>query len=145
MLNTDSSSPSLDGKVAVVTGGSRRAMGRQNNQSFSALSQALNCDVLLDHDMCFNPFAVNPNVLDPYTNPQNVADSIFPTQALRAVINTDIFTMDLIFNGTVPMHSVLSLVAQTSVKDGVLKSNCAQFYTKSPNIQTNTELPPNIH
>ena len=46
---------------------------RHNNQSFSAIEQGLNCDVLLDREDCFNPFAVNPNVLDPFTNTQIVA------------------------------------------------------------------------
>lgn len=91
-----------DGTVGIMYSNERN-MYRENNQSFAAISQGLNCDVLLDHDKCFNPFAVNANVLDPYTNPQNVADSIFPTEFLRAVINTDIFTADLIFNGTIPM------------------------------------------
>ena len=38
---------------------------RENNQSFSAIEQGLSCDVLLERNACFNPFAVNPNVIDP--------------------------------------------------------------------------------
>ncbi|MDD9894727.1 MAG: TonB-dependent receptor, partial [Gammaproteobacteria bacterium] len=76
---------------------------RENNQSFSAISQGLNCDTLGPIDECFNPFAVNPDVLRPYTNSQAVADSLFPTQFLRSTVSEKLSTYDLVLNGTMPL------------------------------------------
>ncbi len=89
--------------VASVMVSEKVRIWRNNNQSFSAISQGLNCDTLGPIDECFNPWAVNPDVLRPYTNSQAVADSIFPTQQLRGNTDSHLFTMDLIFNGTVPL------------------------------------------
>lgn len=83
----------------------QRVHWRENNQSFSAIEQGLNCDVLNDRGSCFSPFAVNPDVVDPFTNPQNVADSIFPTQELRSRIDSSLYTVDLVLNGTLPLPS----------------------------------------
>ena len=88
--------------VASVMISEEYSSWRENNQSFPAIEQGLNCDVLLERNACFNPFAVNPNVIDPYTNPQNVADSIFPTELLRANTKSNMHTLDLIFNGLLP-------------------------------------------
>jgi len=76
-------------------------LSRQNNQSFPMISQGLSCDTLGPVDECFNPFAVNPDVLRPYTNSQAVADSIFPTQLLRNRTDSSLSTYDLVLNGQV--------------------------------------------
>ena len=97
--------PYLDGwdGVASVMYSDEVQMWRSNNQSFSAIAQGLNCDTVNERDACFNPWAVNPDVLDPYTNSQAVADSIFPTQLLRGNTDSSIYTLDLILNGTLPL------------------------------------------
>ena len=97
--------PFLDGwdGVASVMYSDETTIWRENNQSFSAISQGLNCDTLGPVDECFNPWAVNPDVLRPYTNSQKVADSLFPTQLLRGRTDSTLYTLDLIFNGTVPL------------------------------------------
>ena len=97
--------PFLEGwdGVASVNVFEKLSIWRENNQSFSAIEQGLNCDTLLHRDSCFSPFAVSDNVLDPYTNSQAVADSIFPTQMLRGQTDSDMYTMDVILNGQVPM------------------------------------------
>jgi iron complex outermembrane recepter protein len=73
---------------------------RENNQSFSAISQGLSCDTLGPRDECFSPWAVNPNVLDPHTNSQMIADAIFPTQDLKNNRTRTLSTYDLVLNGT---------------------------------------------
>ena len=88
---------------ASVMYSNEKILGRFNNQSFSAISQGLNCDTLGPVDDCFNPWAVNPDVLRPYTNSQAVADSLFPTQLLRRRTDNSLYTMDLILNGEVPL------------------------------------------
>ena len=97
--------PYLEGwdGVASVMYSDEVVMWRENNQSFSAISQGLNCDPLGPEDECFNPFAVNPNVLNPYTNSQAVADSVFPTQFLRGNTDSSLYSLDLVFNGTLPL------------------------------------------
>lgn len=89
--------------VASVMYSDRHNIARENNQSFSAISQGLNCDTLGPIGECFNPFAVNSDVLRPYTNSQAVADSLFPTQLLRRTTNSSLHTLDLVFNGTLPL------------------------------------------
>jgi iron complex outermembrane recepter protein len=97
--------PYLDGwdGVASVMWSDEVFINRNNNQSFSAIEQGLNCDPLGPKDECFNPFAVNPNVLNPYTNSQAVADSVFPTQLLRSNTDSSLYSMDLVLNGTLAL------------------------------------------
>ena len=97
--------PGLDGwdGVASVMYSDEYIIFRTNNQSFSAIEQGLSCDTLGPVDECFNPWAVNPDVLRPHTNSQKIADAIFPTQLLRGRTDSVLYTMDLIFNGTVPL------------------------------------------
>ena len=104
-LDADFTVPFLEGwrGAASVMYASEKNMGRDNNQSFSAISQGLNCDTLGPIDECFNPWAVNPDVLRPYTNSQAVADSLFPTQLLRRRTDSTLHTMDVILNGEVPL------------------------------------------
>ncbi|NKB33093.1 MAG: TonB-dependent receptor plug domain-containing protein [Pseudomonadales bacterium] len=104
-LDTNFTVPYIDGWDGVfsVMHTEEHLLSRQNNQSFPAISQGLNCDTLGPIEECFNPFAVNPDVLRPYTNSQQVADSIFPTQLLRNITDSSLSTMDLVFNGTVPL------------------------------------------
>jgi iron complex outermembrane receptor protein len=104
-LDADFTVPFLEGwrGAASVMYASEKNMGRDNNQSFSAISQGLNCDTLVPIDECFNPWAVNPDVLRPYTNSQAVADSLFPTQLLRRRTDSTLHTMDVILNGEVPL------------------------------------------
>ncbi len=104
-LDADFAVPFIDGwrGAASVMWSQEKNMGRDNNQSFSAISQGLNCDTLGPVDECFNPWAVNPDVLRPYTNSQAVADSIFPTQLLRRRTDSSIYTADLVFNGEVSL------------------------------------------
>jgi len=104
-LDADFTVPFIEGwrGVASVMYSEQKRLSRFNNQSFSAISQGLNCDTLGPVDECFNPFAVNADVLRPYTNSQTVADSIFPTQLLRRRTDDSLYTMDLVLNGEVPM------------------------------------------
>ena len=74
-------------------------MGRDNNQDFTAIEQGLSCDTLGPIDECFNPWAVNPDVLRPYTNSQTIADAIFPTQMLRRATDSSLSVFDLVVNG----------------------------------------------
>ena len=89
--------------VASVMFSDETTISRSNNQSFSAISQGLNCDTLGPADECYSPWAVNPDVLRPHTNSQAVADSLFPTQLLRSRTDSSLYTMDLVANGTVPL------------------------------------------
>jgi len=104
-LDADFAVPGLESwrGAASVMYSSQRRLSRFNNQSFSAISQGLNCDTLGPVDECFNPWAVNADVLRPYTNSQAVADSIFPTQLARRTQDDTLYTMDLVLNGEVPM------------------------------------------
>jgi len=74
-------------------------LSRQNNQSFSAIEQGLSCDTLGPVEECFNPWAVNPDVLRPHTNSQMIADAIFPTQMLRNRTDSSLSVIDLTVNG----------------------------------------------
>lgn len=70
----------------------------QQNFSFSAVEQGLNCDVVNDVDSCYNPFAaVDPQL----RTPQHVADAIF-TQ-FRANDLDILQTFDIIINGNLPL------------------------------------------
>jgi iron complex outermembrane receptor protein len=104
-LDADFTVPYLEGwrGAASVMYSKQQRLSRFNNQSFSAISQGLNCDTLGPVDECFNPWAVNADVLRPYTNSQAVADSIFPTQLARRTQDNSLYTMDLVLNGEVPM------------------------------------------
>ena len=97
--------PYVDGwdGVASVMYADEHLISRSNNQSFSAISQGLNCDTLGPIDECFNPWAANPDVLRPYTNSQAVADAIFPTQLLRSLTDSSLYQLDLVFNGTLTL------------------------------------------
>ena len=77
-------------------------IGRDNNQDFRAIEQGLSCDTLGPIDECFNPWAVNPDVLRPHTNSQTIADAIFPTQLLRRRTDSSLAVYDLILNGEMP-------------------------------------------
>ena len=66
--------------------------------SFSAVEQGLNCDVINDVDACFNPFgAVDPR----FRNSQQVADAVF-TQ-YREENRDSLHTFDVILNGELPI------------------------------------------
>lgn len=68
--------------------------------SFSALSQALNCDVLNDRDACFNPFAV----VDPANlTSVHVMDQISTRH--RQLNQVELQTFDLILNGNLPFSA----------------------------------------
>ncbi|MEX2366649.1 MAG: TonB-dependent receptor, partial [Pseudohongiellaceae bacterium] len=70
----------------------------QQNFSFSAVEQGLNCDVINDVDSCFNPFAaVDPQL----RTPQHVADAVF--NQFRANDLDQLQTFDVILNGNVPL------------------------------------------
>lgn len=85
---------SVDDKVQIY---------RENNQSFSAIKQGLSCNPLGPISECLNPFAVNPNVLRPYTNSQAVADAILPTQLMQSGVDSNLFVIDIVANGLVPL------------------------------------------
>ena len=104
-FDTNFTVPYVDGwdGVASVMYSAETTLSRQNNQSFSAISQGLSCDTLADTAECFSPWAVNADVLRPHTNSQMIADAIFPTQLLRARTDSAIFSYDLILNGTLPL------------------------------------------
>jgi outer membrane receptor protein involved in Fe transport len=66
--------------------------------SFGAVVQGLNCDVINDVDSCFNPFgAVDPQL----RTPQHVADAVF-TQ-FREANRDELQTFDIILNGDLPL------------------------------------------
>jgi len=66
--------------------------------SYSAVEQGLNCDVINDVDACFNPFAA---VDDRFRNSQQVADAVFTQHRER---NRDFLqTFDVILNGELPI------------------------------------------
>ena len=104
-FDADFTVPYLDGwdGVASVMYSAETTLWRQNNQSFSAISQGLNCDTLGPASECFSPWAINDDVLRPHVNSQTIADAIFPTQLLRSRTDSSIYTADLILNGTVPL------------------------------------------
>jgi len=70
----------------------------QQEFSFAAVAQGLNCDVINDVESCFNPFAA----VDPrFRNSQEVADAIYTRQKFD---NTDTLqTFDIILNGELPI------------------------------------------
>lgn len=70
----------------------------QQEFSFAAVAQGLNCDVVNDVESCFNPFAA----VDPrFRNSQVVADAIYTRQKFD---NTDTLqTFDIILNGELPI------------------------------------------
>ncbi len=78
----------------------RNANNRQNNFSFSAITQGLNCDVVNDAAACFNPFAPIPGQPNTY-NTQAVADSLVVQN--RSDDTETLQTFDLVVNGEVPM------------------------------------------
>ncbi len=66
--------------------------------SFGAVEQGLNCDVINDVDSCFNPFAA----VDPrFRTPQHVADAIFTRW--REENRDELQTFDIIVNGDLPL------------------------------------------
>ncbi|MCB1672587.1 MAG: TonB-dependent receptor [Gammaproteobacteria bacterium] len=71
----------------------------QQDFSYSAVEQGLNCDVINDVDSCFNPFAA----VDPrFRNSQQVADAIY---TLYPEDNTNYLqTFDVILNGDIPIE-----------------------------------------
>ncbi len=85
---------SMDDKVQIY---------RENNQSFSAIKQGLSCDPLGPIVDCLNPFAVNPNVLRPYTNSQKVADAVLPTQLMQSGVDSNLYVIDVVLNGLAPL------------------------------------------
>lgn len=67
--------------------------------SFSAVEQGLNCDVITDVESCFNPFgAIDPR----FRNSQQVADSVFTQYRERNI--DQLHTFDLILNGELPVN-----------------------------------------
>ena len=103
-FDTNFTVPYLDGWEGVFSAmtSAEVNIGRDNNQDFRAIEQGLSCDTLGPIDECFNPWAVNPDVLRPHTNSQMVADAIFPTQLLRRQTDSQLSVYDLIINGEVP-------------------------------------------
>lgn len=97
VLQADFTVPFLDGweGTAFYTYNLRQDQDRASQLfSFSALEQGLNCDVLLDRDACFNPFApISPEFL----NTQAVADSILTQDKEDNEVEANNF--DLILNG----------------------------------------------
>lgn len=71
----------------------------QQDFSYGAVEQGLNCDVINDVESCFNPFAA----VDPrFRNSQQVADSVY---TLYRENNTDYLqTFDVILNGEIPIE-----------------------------------------
>ncbi|MBT8146937.1 MAG: TonB-dependent receptor, partial [Gammaproteobacteria bacterium] len=66
--------------------------------SFSAVEQGLNCDVINDVDACFSPFgAVDPR----FRNSQQVADAVFTQHRERNI--DKLHTLDVIVNGDLPI------------------------------------------
>ncbi len=66
--------------------------------NYAAIAQGLNCDVVNDVDACFNPFgATDPQ----FRTPQAVMDQIGIEPRRRFV--DDLQTIDLIFNGNIPL------------------------------------------
>ena len=100
-FDTNFTVPYLDGWDGVFSAmhSAEVNMGRDNNQDFTAIEQGLSCDTLGPIDECFNPWAVNPDVLRPYTNSQTIADAIFPTQMLRRATDSSLSVFDLVVNG----------------------------------------------
>ena len=66
--------------------------------SFGAVEQGLNCDVINDVDSCFNPFgAVDPR----FRTPQHVADAVFTRW--RENNRDELQTFDVVINGDLPL------------------------------------------
>ena len=94
--------PYLDGweGTAFYTFGQTKQNDIANQDfSFSAVAQGLNCDVISDVESCFNPFgAVDPQ----FRNSQQVADAIFTQYRERNI--DQLHTFDLILNGELPVN-----------------------------------------
>ena len=100
-LTADFTVPFLEGweGTSYYTYGQERVRDMaQQNFSFGAVVQGLNCDVINDVNSCYNPFAA----IDPQLRtPQHVADAIY-TQ-FRANDLDQLQTFDVILNGNLPL------------------------------------------
>ena len=74
-FGADFTVPYLEGweGTAFYTGQTKQNDIANQDFSFSAVEQGLNCDVITDVESCFNPFGA----IDRFRNSQRVADSVF--------------------------------------------------------------------
>ena len=71
---------------------------RNQRNSYSAIVQGLNCDIVNDRDACYNPFFVT----DPANlTSRNVLEAILARQP--SYIEQHLSTIDIIFNGEIPL------------------------------------------
>ena len=100
-LTADFKVPFIDGweGTTFYTYGQERVKDvAQQNFSFGAVVQGLNCDVVTDVGACFNPFAaVDPQL----RTPQAVADAVFTN--FRTNDLDQLQTFDVIVNGNLPL------------------------------------------
>jgi len=86
------------GRATYLVSRSRDNSQANQNFSFGAIEQGLNCDVINDVDACFNPFAAT----EPrFRNSQAVADAIATSYRWNNI--EELQTFDLVFNGTIPL------------------------------------------
>lgn len=87
-----------EGTASYTIGATEQIDIANQDFSFGALAQGLQCDPVNDADSCFNPFAA---VDARYRTPQHVADAVFTqwTEGNRDQLQT----VDIILNGEIPL------------------------------------------